>query len=173
MMFVSDVMALPPEDRLPYALQILQDIACEDADRLSWVATQFDVTPTAARILLMLNRVSPGYLTAQNISTALHRYGDDVFGNSVQVYICHLRKIGIKIETRHGIGYRLVEPMEVGRMAPRIRYRSRQGSPWRQEDDEALRAMMESRSCVCAIAEELDRTERGVLERWARIRGRR
>lgn len=54
MMFVSDVMALPPEDRLPYALQILQDIACEDADRLSWVATRFDVTPATRRLKAQL-----------------------------------------------------------------------------------------------------------------------
>ncbi|WP_271975993.1 winged helix-turn-helix domain-containing protein [Falsirhodobacter sp. 20TX0035] len=164
-------MALPAAERLPFALELLQQLTGQSADDVVRVRKQLGVSKKHAQMLLALNAAFPRTLTKEQVMTAIHGPGWEQDIRSVTVMAAKIReKHPDLIETVWGTGYRLTRKLDVG-MDP-VAGRENAGDPWTEQDDEDLRRMMENGSELHVIADEMDRSERSVADRWRRIRGR-
>ncbi|WP_435170797.1 winged helix-turn-helix domain-containing protein [Falsirhodobacter sp. 1013] len=165
----KEIMALPPAERLPYALEVITQLTGQSTDDVVRLRKQLGVTKKHAQMLLALNAAYPRTLTKEQIMTAIHGAGFEQDERVAAVMASHIRaKHPDLLETVWGTGYRLTRKLHIG-SAP-VMARESAGDPWTEQDDEDLRRMMESGSDLHVIADELDRSERAVSERWRVLR---
>lgn len=171
---VSEILALPEKDRLPAALDALRDLEGDDDAQQRWLGERFGLSPLQARVALVLNARAPHWVPTSRIEQIVASVSstDDPMG-LVNVVICRMRKIlrpfGIEILTQHG-SRRLAARIDVPKTGLPPVYRLGQGRKWTDDDDNELCRMVANGSHISAIAEELDRTERGCLDRLGKIR---
>lgn len=164
----SRVMALPEAERLDYALDLLDEMAGQRDERIGAIMLQYGLTRIEAMIASVLDARHPAIVSREMMMTAVWGHDASVSDKLIDVFICKLRaKMGRDaIATLWGQGWRLVEPLAVDLavMHPASRaihaYRW-----WSPQEDAELRRMLATGSEPWAIAEELDRTERAVLDR--------
>lgn len=167
----KEIMALPPAERLPYALEVIEQLTGQSTDDVVRLRKQLGVSKKHAQMLLALNAAYPRVLTKSQIMTAIHGTGWHQDERTVAVMASHIRaKHPTLLECCWGIGYRLTRKLDIGSEAVLVRENA--GEPWTPQDDEDLRRMFENGSAVHVIADEMDRSERAVVDRWRRIRGR-
>lgn len=159
----SEIMDLPAADRLQAALDMLDLMAGEDIGQIAWLRRNMGLEPMSARVLIILNNAFPRAVSKDAIYMAIWGSDSDVIPKIIDVMICKLRKKGVIIETVWGYGYALPERVEIGTEV--AREEARQHLRWTDENDSDLRAMCRNGSSVRAMAYELERTERAVLER--------
>lgn len=159
----DEVLSLPVEDRLSYALDPLDRLS--GGRRLDF---GFDLTMKETQLLTALNKASPRMVTKEALHLTM--YGDlgEVGMKIIDVFVCKIRakmkgKTSLKIETVWGQGYRLPTPL-ITTIRPTIRNRASR-TEWTKDEDEILLEMKTSGSELWAIAEELERSERAIIER--------
>lgn len=167
----AEIMDLPQEERLHYALDLLEQFTGDgDRGQIAWLRRHFGLSKAKARVLLALNAAYPRMMTHEGILQCLPRGAEDDYqsNNLASVYISHIRAAlakagGPGVELIWGQGYRLTEKLDVGS----IDYKGpfRRSCAWSEENDADLRRMAENGSDLAAMAYELERTERAVLER--------
>jgi DNA-binding winged helix-turn-helix (wHTH) protein len=165
----EQVMSLPAEDRLTYALDLLEDLSGQKVERETWLMTKKGLSRTEAKVLLAINSRSPNPVSREAIYTSVW-CGSEVGIRIVDVILSRLRAKGFKIKTHYCFGYRLEEPLEIGEMAA---YEEKnRGEPWSEQDDSDLIRMQKNGYSLRAMAYEMDRTERAVNDRLRHLRNR-
>ena len=70
------------------------------------------LTDRQAELLAVLLKFMPGFVTRERICTFVYGAQDGGAPQNVDVFVCQLRKrlgsIGLRIETKWGVGYRLM-----------------------------------------------------------------
>ncbi|RWR14266.1 winged helix-turn-helix domain-containing protein [Paenirhodobacter populi] len=181
----ADIMALPPQDRLPAALAVIGDLTGEE-DGLAAAYQEMGLTPQEARIAAYLTKRSPGMVPYDAITlAAVGIETDPISPDTIKAYVHRLRhKLApaIRVVTVWGEGYRIegefpkpikTPPVQIpSNIKRQLTPRGRARQPWTPEDDAALTEMRASGSDWWAIADELERSERAVQDRWWRIGAR-
>lgn len=163
----DDVMSLPAEERLSYALELLEELLESKLEKQVWLKKNFNLTPMQAQLFLLLNKNSPRVVTKEAILRLI--WGDsDVDCKIVDVLVCHIRRKGLSIATHWGVGYSVPKVIDVGENTkPSEVNRTK---PWTAENDSDLISMLKSKSSLHVIAYELERTERGIKDRIKHLR---
>ncbi|WP_164885908.1 winged helix-turn-helix domain-containing protein [Paenirhodobacter populi] len=181
----SDIMALPPEDRLPAALAVIGDLTGEE-DGMVTAYRGLGLTQSEARIAACLTKRAPGAVTPDAMSIAATGLSlEPTSLETVRVYLVRIRRKlapAIRIINIHGEGYRIEGdfpkpvpsvPVQIpGNIRRQLTPRGRAGQPWTPDDDAALAEMRTAGSDWWAIADELERSERAVQDRWKVIGAR-
>ena len=163
----EEVMALPTEERLPYALKMLDDLLNGNIMQQSWLMENLGLTLTEAKLFWMLNANSPRIVSNEVIMNTMWPSGD-IDGSMVKVMICKLRNKGLNIKTHWAVGYSVEEKVEIGE--PETLHLVNRGRPWTEQHDEDLISMVKSKSTIGSIAYELDRSQRGVQIRITELK---
>lgn len=175
----SDIMALPPQDRLPAALAVIGDLTGEE-DGMVTAYRGLGLTQAEARIAACMTKRSPEAATHEALSIAATGLSADPASlDTVKTQVCRLRhKLApaIRVVSVWGVGYRIegdfpdpVPPAPVQvpvNIKRQLTPRGRVGQPWTPEDDASLAGMRTAGSDWWAIADELERSERAVQDRW-------
>lgn len=166
----KEIMEQPPAQRLEFALEAIRTLTGgQDINSVVGLSRQMKVSKMQARMLLALDGAFPRALTKAQIMTAIHGLDWDQDERSVAVMASHIRaKHPGLIETHWGSGYSLTRKLEP--FAKPALSRARADTSWTEEQDEDLRRMMENGSELSVIADEMDRSERAVSERWRFLR---
>lgn len=161
-MLRREIMAVPAEDRLIYALDIIDQLEGQSPSEVAGIQSQLGVSPMQARFLSALNAVWPLSLSRDSLMLRLYGPDWDVSDKCLAIMTSQIRKKHPDlIETVWGGGYRLARKLEVTPGRPPVREKG--GKTWSQQDDEDLQRMLANGSDISAIAEEMDRTECAVL----------
>ncbi|MFC3059532.1 winged helix-turn-helix domain-containing protein [Paenirhodobacter populi] len=178
----ADIMALPPQDRLPAALAVIGDLTGEE-NGMAAAYRELGLSPTQARIAAYLTRKSPGVVPFDAITLVAGGIASDpMFPDTAKTHVHNLRRKlppAIRVVTVWGEGYRIEGefpkpvktppvqiPADIRREIPTF---GRTGQRWTPEDDATLAEMCASGSAWWAIADELERSERAVRDRWRAI----
>lgn len=167
------VMDLPPDERLPAALDLLDTLAGNGEMLAAWMQA-YRLTRQEASVWHVLNGAAGRVVTRDALM--LRAFGfDSGRARTLDVVVLRIRrKVPVRIETVAGVGFRATvylpppPPVDTDTTA-----RPREGTPWTDDDDAELIRMVRSGSRWWAIAEELDRTERGCMDRWHKLLDRR
>lgn len=115
----KEIMALPAAERLPYALEVIQQLTDQSVDDLARVQRQMGVTGAQAKVILALNAAYPRTLSREGLLFRLHGPGCEVGDTIVGVYVSHIRrKHPDLIETVWGVGYRLRQQIDLFALTP-------------------------------------------------------
>jgi hypothetical protein len=176
-----EIMALPAEDRLDYAIDLLEELVGDNVQTVNRIRLHFGVPTLPAIIADALSR-NAGRVMARDALWMVTRGQRDADADpkGLDVAVCKLRAAGMTIRTVWGVGYVMDAPLDVPGDAPRDaprpvvvlgnRYASRM--PWTGEEDAALMQMAESGSELWAMADEFERSERAILLRLKFLRGK-
>jgi DNA-binding winged helix-turn-helix (wHTH) protein len=170
------VMELPEDQRLETALFWLEEMTGGADQAVALVKKAFGVPAQVAKLIAALNAASPAVLTKQQLYRVLYPNDDDASIKIVDVQICHARRALPEgaIVTLWGVGYQMPAPLalpdlglDLGSLAlPPEKHRE----SWTDDDDADLLRMYAAGSDYAAMAEEFDRTARGVQERMIALR---
>lgn len=177
---IDQILQLPKEQQLEEALAILRELTCESTSIQRKISKIYGTSPTEARLFLFLGSHNKRAKSKEQIYTALYGYRCDVQLKTIDVYISSMRKKGIKIETISSVGWKLISDL------PEVNHdifthrgykdennpKGRHNAHWTPSEDEEMMRMVKNGSQWWAIADELGRTERGVLERYSKIKGK-
>lgn len=154
----------PPGEQLELAIYMLEELTGGIDEVLAWWRTTYKLTVAEAKIAAILNARAPRAVSKEALLLALNT---DAEIKIVDVFVCKLRKkVPFKIETIWGQGYVMRAPVELPADLGTFNFtRAQRGHRWTEESDQDLRLMFENGSDISVIAEELERTERAVLER--------
>ncbi|MDB6455116.1 winged helix-turn-helix domain-containing protein [Falsirhodobacter sp. 20TX0035] len=167
----TEILSLPHEERLSYALHVIDTLVGQALDDIAWVRRHLGVSKKQAQMILALNAAFPRTLSKEQIMTAIHGPGWEQDERAVAVMASHIRaRHPDLIETCWGLGYRLARKIEVGNDV--IATREKAGEAWSPEEDDDLRRMFENGSDISIIADEMDRSERSISDRWRLLRKR-
>ena len=182
---VTDVMALPEPERLPYALNLIRALSQPSDAMKQHLKDTIGSTPKEAAILHYLLQREGQPVSKEALYEAVCGPLSDVEIKIIDVWVCKVRKKlpeGADIKTHWGFGYSatpgssdvLGRPIEAPITATP---RCRDGNPldsirdrWTEEDDQNLAEMADSGSDLWAMAEEMGRTERAVRDRLKIVR---
>ena len=164
----KQLMALPVADRLEEALYLLEEVTGRPSEAFSYLKRTYGLTPGESQILCALNACSPLAMTKEALYAVFNTEATEI--KIIDVYVCKIRK-KIRadiIETLWGQGYRM--PVQIDIPLKNVtHFRPKQGTPWTVQDDEDLLMMEASGSHLSIMADELQRSERGVKERlWSK-----
>lgn len=163
----EDLLSLPAEERLEYALDIIEEITGTKKKSLWWVMENYGLTKTEAQLFLMLNNNFPRIVSIEALYNTI--WGDtDAAPEIVRVYVCKMRSKGLKIITHWGVGYSVEEYVDVGEAE--VPDEMNKSKKWTEEEDLDLITMVQSKSSLRSMAYEFDRTERAVKERIMKLR---
>lgn len=164
----TQIMALPAEDRLPVALDLLDEFMSHDVQQIEWIRRKLGISPMAAKMVLILNRAAPRVVTRDMLMVAMWGHDCDHILKNLHVYKHRINAVrpGL-VSVAHGVGYFIEKPMQIGALLPK--QPPRLGLIWTRENDEDLRRMVASGSTVASIAYELDRSERAVSDRIRKL----
>ena len=167
----NEILALPQEERLSYALHVIDTLVGQTLDDIAWVRRHLGISKKQSQMILALNAAFPRTLSKEQIMTAIHGPGWEQDERSVAVMASHIRARhpGL-IETSWGLGYRLSRKIDIGNDITATRENA--GESWSAQDDDDLRRMFENGSDVSIIADEMDRSERSVSDRWRLLKKR-
>lgn len=172
----AEIMALPDRDRLPAALNLLDDLYGQNDRRIAWVKERFKLSRSLAVVMLVLSASAPRIVPRDAIYTALYGMDGERDPKIVDVLICKLRKKlapeGITIATAWGDGWRMFAPIAMPDAAdlPQGSSPALKWLRWNGQDDADLRRMVASGSDLSAIADEMDRSERSIRDRIRHLR---
>lgn len=158
----DEVMSLPADERLPYALRMLDELMDGDIMAQSWLMENMGLTLTEAKLFYLLNKNSPRVVPNGTIVNSLWPHGD-IDASMIKVLICKLRNKGLSIKTQWSVGYSVEHKIEIG--APSEVVPVNRGRPWTDDHDADLITMVRSGSSLGSISYELDRSVRGVKDR--------
>ncbi|MFO1202998.1 MAG: hypothetical protein U1E58_10230 [Tabrizicola sp.] len=171
----AEIMALPSEDRLPWAVELLEELLGDTSPEVP-ALIRAGLSPTEARLVNVLSAASPRWVSKSVLRDIIN---PDLPPETtvLSTMVHYIRKRGVPVEGITGF-YRLAEPVKVDLPPPVALSREgrkegprpdalprRAGAEWSKAEDADLRAMVASGWCVAAMADELARTERGVAER--------
>lgn len=162
----QQLLELPIGDRLDEALYLIDELAGHPDTSAQWLQTHLGLTTSEVRIFCALN-ARPGQVLSKNTLLTALCGSRDLEIKIVDVMVCKIRKkipAPTKITTVWGVGYTLTSPIEVPQMKL-TKIRPNAKTLWTDTADEDLRRMFKSGSHISVIAEELDRSERGIIER--------
>lgn len=108
----KEVMALPKEERLDYALKLLDKFCASDKETLVKWRQAFGLTPSEAKLSEILNNAYPRPLEKQTIYVAIYGHDAEVEEKIVDVFVSKARAKGVKIDLVWGFGYRMSEKVE-------------------------------------------------------------
>ena len=159
----DEVIALPPGERLEYALYLIDELTGRVDETAQYLRDQYGLTPAEARIVAVLNAASPDMVAFSSLYVVMPEV-DDPKSLLVQ-RICHIRKkLPVRVHSVWAEGYSMPQRLDIPASTARTHSRENWCSYWTAEDVEDLRRMIASGSDISAIAEELGRTERGVVD---------
>lgn len=165
----EEVMALPFSERLPYALELLDELSGNQFTKQIWLKKTYGLAMQESNLFLALNNNSPRVMTKEALFKAICG-NSDVELKIVDVLICKIRKKGLKIVTHWGVGYSVDEKIEVGEMNNVEEEKS--GKPWTADNDNDLIFMVKNSSGLRSMAYELGRSERSVSDRIRILRAK-
>lgn len=159
------VLSKPLDKQLEYALYLLDELSGAPEVKSAWLRRIWNLTPMQCKILCALNAAHPHIVTKEGLFASLATDAEEL--KMVDVYIHKIRKNApYKIETVWGVGYRLSEKIEIPEEeAVGFFERENRSIRWTKEQDDDLVTMLENGSKLSAIAYEMGRTERAVMER--------
>lgn len=165
MNYRETVLALPEAERLAAALDLLDMLGGDGVAIGGWMQT-YGLTRQQASVWHLLNQAAPGIVRREAL--VLQAFGFEGNSDSHINTVMHWvrRKVPVKIEAVAGIGFRATQRLPVPGFDADAAGRPREGTPWTAEEDAELARMVYTGSRWWAIAEELDRTERAVIDRW-------
>ncbi|AZB63885.1 hypothetical protein EBL87_09100 [Cereibacter sphaeroides] len=180
------VMGFPEPERLDVALGLLDDMCGGSIAHLAYYASTYGLTLQESRVVSLLAQRFPAVVPKEALHAAVLPMRGETEPKIVDVFVCKARKKlaphGIRIVTSWGVGFsidrdirpapeKLAVPDGVGLMTRRGKValvpeeRANTGAPWTEEDDAELARMVGTGSDWWAIANELGRSERSVMER--------
>ena len=160
----QQVMALPPDQRLEHALYLIEELSGRVDDVAGYLRETFSLTAQEIKLVAALNAASPQILGIDQLMAAMETNGTSQM--SVRVLISRIRKKSdIKICVEYCFGYYMPEKLDIPVVQLQVHTRPMTAARWSDEDVADLRQMVENGSHVSAIADELNRTERGVLDK--------
>lgn len=167
MLLRQEIMALPEQERLPYALELLEEMTGSKLENQMWLKEKYRLSMTEANLFLMLNNNSPRTMTREAIFKSI--WGDtEVEISIISVMVCNIRKKGLTISNNWGIGYFVPDRIEVGESMKYVE--ANRMKVWTAENDADLIAMVKAGSSLRSMAYETDRTERAVNDRIRRLK---
>lgn len=176
----AQILALPPQERLDHALFLIEEITGRPEQAHAELRARFGLTAAEAKVFCVLNAAAPRMLTREAIHAAVYGHAGDAQLKTIDVFICKTRaKTGVTILTHWGSGYSIPNPISlclsdpmppvvvIARPSvPATRHsRSLRSTIWTPADDAELRRMVGTGSDLAAIAEELERSDRGITDR--------
>ena len=194
----DELSKLPPEDRLDYAIYLLEELAGGNSNQVGFLIQQYGLTRAEARMFATMINAYPNPASLERIHRALFGLNEkDYVKNSIAVFANKIRqKVGKSAAINvYSVGYRtevvpegynelstmaIVDMSRVNqrymrrdttdkvinaRGVPVPRDFAAMNSPWTADDDQVLIQMKLNGSEPWAIAEELGRTTRSVLDR--------
>lgn len=163
----DEIMELPPQERLAYALEIIDEMTGSKVTQQTWAMESLNLTAMEATFFLTLNNNSPRVLSAENLLNMVWPRGE-VVGSVVNVMVHKLRKKGIKIENLHGAGYFIEDKMEIGDSKSQRHLKN--NMPWTDRDEEDLLIMINNGSSLESMVHETERGLRAVRERIRKLK---
>lgn len=178
---IRDIEALPREEQLPYALELIARLTCAETHQMALLSAAFGLSKYPTQVLGYLANMAPVICSREMIFQAVWGPESDTDIKTLDVHICKIRAHpDLEIETFYGRGYRLspAAVLAVRRVTdqacpgPHLPPAGRAGgapavhlSRWTPEDDAELLRMRANGSDWWAIADELGRTERACVDR--------
>lgn len=168
----TEIMALPAAERLPWALEMLEELL-GDSSPLVPALIEAGHTPMAARLANALSMAAPRWVARDALLEVVNRdLGAD--SNIISAVVLRLRRGGVPVKRIVGY-YRLEKPLQVELRPPMVLLRTerwpgpmkpgnpaRHAASWSAEEDADLREMVRGGWTLWAMADELERRERGV-----------
>lgn len=123
----------------------------------------WNLTETAAKTLVFINRKWPRLVSADQIVRAVHGELEAVRRHCAYAYLRQMRNAGIPVVTECGEGYSIEQQLNIPRATVSA---AREGVPWEQDEIAELFRMRGNGSAWWAIADELERTERSCRSKY-------
>lgn len=182
---VADVLALPEEERLTYALDLIRSLSQPSQHMSLYLTETYRMSPREADLVNYLAKREGRPISKIDLFDACWGPLSEAQIKIVDVLICKARSKlppGAKIETVWGFGYKaavgtsaalgspVIEEGITAKPRPASDRSARNGERWAPYEDAELARMADNHSNLRSMAEETGRSERAVRDRLKVVR---